>query len=282
MAGFALVTGSSTGGMGYFFCVSLAKRGYHVFATARSKEAMKGLEEYPNIEFLTLDVTSDESLQSCYETVKAKTDRLNVLINNAGIGGSAPLLELPLDQARMMFEVNVWGTLAMIQKFGPMLIESGQAGFHRSCNIGSVQGIRTTPFYSAYGGAKSAIHAMSDALRLEVEGFGVSVVVAAPGGVKTKIREKIPAGFSKRFQIIYKNWDEINKVKNRTMSNEGYAPVDEFAEHLISVITTPKPPAYVVTGVNSYVFKYLIPYLPTCWVDAMFRKKFGCDLVVQS
>ena len=120
-----LITGCSAGGIGYAMVKSFASRGYHVFATARSAFNTGDLNTLPNVEVLELDVTIQSTIQACKAHVSEKTGgRLDVLVNNAGIELQSPLLDVDIEEARKVYDVNVWGTLAVTQAFAPLLVRA--------------------------------------------------------------------------------------------------------------------------------------------------------------
>jgi 1-acylglycerone phosphate reductase len=119
----ALVTGCSRGGIGFALCHALSTKGIHVFATARTLSRMTELQDLPNVTLLALDVTNKASIAAAVEAVRKETGgTLDYLFNNAGMSQAMPLLDADLDEGRAMFEVNVWGAVAMVQAFAPLLI----------------------------------------------------------------------------------------------------------------------------------------------------------------
>lgn len=120
---FALVTGCSEGGIGYALAKEFQRRGVHVFATARTVSKMHPLKGLPNMTLLTLDVTSQSSINNAVAIVSKQTDgTLDYLVNNAGCAYTMPMLDLDIKLAREMFDVNVWGVFSMIQAFAPLVI----------------------------------------------------------------------------------------------------------------------------------------------------------------
>lgn len=120
----ALITGCSEGGLGAELAKNFQKQGFHVFATLRTPEKAASLKD-EHIEVLPLDVTSSESVSQCADLVRSKTGgSLDVLVNNAGVILMAPLLDTSIPDGKKVFDVHVWGTLAVTQAFAPMLIEA--------------------------------------------------------------------------------------------------------------------------------------------------------------
>lgn len=176
----ALVTGASSG-IGYDTAVKLQKAGFTVYGAARRVEKMKELEN-KGIKIIALDVTDETSMTTCVDTIIGNEGRLDVLINNAGFGSYGTIEDVPMEEARMQIEVNVFGLARMTQLVLPHMRKNK---FGRIINISSMGG----KVYSQYGGwyhaTKHAVEAISDCLRLETKEFGIDVVVVEPGGIKT-------------------------------------------------------------------------------------------------
>lgn len=124
----ALITGCSEGGIGHALALEFSRRGVHVFATARTPSKMASLKDKPNITLLAMDVTSQPSINAALTAIttsKVGTDgTLDYLVNNAGGQVVMPVLDLDMEVARQMYEVNFWGMLAVIKTFSPLLIKA--------------------------------------------------------------------------------------------------------------------------------------------------------------
>lgn len=139
-----LITGCSTGGIGWAMAKQFHQRGFHVFATARDPSKMDDGDlvankvaddnNNNNVEVLALDVTVPESIARCREVVAQRTAGrgLDVLVNNAGVEFNSPLLDTDLTEARRLYDINVWGLLAMVQAFAPLLVEAKGVVFNQS------------------------------------------------------------------------------------------------------------------------------------------------------
>ncbi|VUC33962.1 unnamed protein product [Clonostachys rosea] len=185
-----LITGCSEGGAGSALAEAFAKKGYHVFATARSpSKVSKSLHEASNVTVLALDVASSESIASAAQEVREKTGgKLDILINNAGLGLNAPGLDTPMSEARKLFDINFFGVLEMIQVFSPLLVEA--KGY--IVNTSSIGGYLPLPFLSVYQASKAAIIQASEDWRLELEPLGVKVLTLLTGGVATHFVDNQP------------------------------------------------------------------------------------------
>jgi NAD(P)-dependent dehydrogenase (short-subunit alcohol dehydrogenase family) len=171
-----LVTGASSG-IGYDTAKALALAGHEVFAAARRVELMEPLREF-GVTPVHLDVTSEESIAACLATVGS----VDVLINNAGYGYFGAIENVPLEEARKQLEVNLFGLAALCRAVLPGM-RSG--GYGRIINVSSVAGRGVLYFGGWYHVSKYAVEAFSDALRIEMKPFGVSVVLIEPGGIHT-------------------------------------------------------------------------------------------------
>ena len=132
-----LITGCSHGGFGEAMAKVYHAKGFQVFATVRNMAKAGSLADYDGVEILELDVTSVESIRHCAQTVAKHTGgRLDVLVNNAGVNAIVPLLDASLDEAKKVYDTNVWSVVAMVQAFAPMLMQAKGV----VCNISSVSG----------------------------------------------------------------------------------------------------------------------------------------------
>ncbi|MBP5077106.1 oxidoreductase [Pseudomonas chlororaphis] len=177
----ALVTGASSG-IGEATALKLKALGYTVYAAARRVERMHPLAQ-AGLHVLPLDVTDDASMQACVQDILARSGRIDVLVNNAGYGSYGAVEDVPSDEARAQFEVNVFGAVRLIQLVLPQM-RAQRSG--TIINITSMGGKMHTPLGAWYHGTKFALEAISDCLRLEVQPFGIDVVVIEPGGIKTE------------------------------------------------------------------------------------------------
>jgi NAD(P)-dependent dehydrogenase (short-subunit alcohol dehydrogenase family) len=175
-----LITGCSSG-IGWATAERLARRGWAVYATARNVEEISPLRER-GCRVLALDVTDEDSMRGAVEEVERIEGAVGVLINNAGYSQSGAVEEVPMEKVRRQFETNVFGLVRMCQLVLPGMREQG---FGRIVNLSSMGGKLTFPGGGFYHSSKYAVEAISDALRFEVRGFGVEVVVFEPGLIRT-------------------------------------------------------------------------------------------------
>jgi NAD(P)-dependent dehydrogenase (short-subunit alcohol dehydrogenase family) len=177
----ALVTGASAG-IGEAIARRLLDDGYNVFAGARRVERMAKLAA-TGATVLALDVTDDASMVAAVDTILEQTGRIDVLVNNAGYGSYGSLEEVPLEEGRRQFEVNVFGLARLTQLVLPAM-RAQKAG--AIVNVSSIGGKIHEPFGSWYHASKFAVEGMSDCLRLELAPFGIRVIVIEPGAIMTE------------------------------------------------------------------------------------------------
>ena len=176
-----LITGCSTG-IGRETARHLAKSGWTVYATARKPETLAELEA-DGCKTLALDVNDEASMTAAVDQVTAREGAVGVLINNAGYSQSGAVESIELDSIRRQFETNVFGLIRMCQLCLPGMRDQG---WGRIVNIGSMGGKLTFPGGGIYHATKYSVEAISDAMRFEVRGFGVDVVLIEPGLITTE------------------------------------------------------------------------------------------------
>jgi NAD(P)-dependent dehydrogenase (short-subunit alcohol dehydrogenase family) len=176
-----LITGCSTG-IGRETARHLAKSGWTVYATARKPETLAELEA-DGCKTLALDVNDEASMAAAVDQVTTAEGAVGVLINNAGYSQSGAVESIELDSIRRQFETNVFGLIRMCQLCLPGMRDQG---WGRIVNIGSMGGKLTFPGGGIYHATKYSVEAISDAMRFEVRGFGVDVVLIEPGLITTE------------------------------------------------------------------------------------------------
>lgn len=189
----ALITGCSSG-VGRELCRTLTEKGDRVVATARSLER---LEEVSAALKVALDVTDQDSIKQAIAAVMNAYGRIDVLVNNAGYSVRSAVEEIDLEELAHLFDVNVYGIVRMIQAVAPIMRQQG-AG--KIINIGSVSGRLTGLVNGGYCASKHAVEAISDAARLELQGFGIQVSVLEPGAMDTDFFRTLSQNSDERMQ----------------------------------------------------------------------------------
>jgi len=179
-----LITGCSTG-IGRATAERLARSGMSVYATARKLDSIADLQQ-AGCKTLALDVTDEESMRAAVAAVEEAEGAVGALVNNAGYSQSGAVETIPMDELRRQFETNVFGLVRMCQLVLPGMRKTG-AG--RIVNISSMGGRLVFPGGGAYHASKYAVEALSDAMRFELRGFGIRVVIIEPGLITTSFGE---------------------------------------------------------------------------------------------
>jgi NADP-dependent 3-hydroxy acid dehydrogenase YdfG len=244
-----VVTGASSG-IGRAAAIELARRGHVVFAAARREDALAGLAAAtPGVHAVGLDVTDEDSVRRAWAKIEAGAGGagVDVLVNNAGFALAGPVETLDGPDVRRQFDTNVFGLLTMTRTALPAMRARGSG---RIINVSSLVGRTTFPGMGVYGATKYAVEALSDALRQEVAGFGVQVVIIEPGFVATSLGESADArpGAAPTERDAYASMLAAGeKYLAKQMAN-GIAP-ERVAAVIANAAEHPRPrPRYVVPG----------------------------------
>ncbi len=245
----ALVTGASSG-IGEETAIVLSQRGFTVYGAARRLDRLKSLEA-KGIKTVALDVTNEDSMISCVESIVKMEGRIDVLVNNAGYGTFGTVEEVPMEEGRRQIEVNIMGLAKMTQLVIPHMRKNK---YGKIVNIASMGGRVWTPFGAWYHMTKFAVEGFSACLRLEVERFGIDVIVIEPGGIKTNWGLIAAEGLEKTSGTgPYK--DEVNIVSNVMKENytigKKFTPPLAVAECIGKAVTTKRPKTRYLIGYGS-------------------------------
>ena len=183
-----LITGA-TDGLGRATAIYLAERGLHVIGTGRNAAKRAEVEQIARerklpLEMLEMDVTSDASVNAAVSEAERRAGRIDALVNNAGFALIAPVEEVTLDDLRAQFETNLFGVLRVTQRVLPAM-RARRSG--RILNVSSIAGKFAWPLFGPYSASKHALEGLSDALRLELYGFGIPVVLIEPGFIPSNM-----------------------------------------------------------------------------------------------
>lgn len=272
-----LVTGCSAGGIGAAIAAALASppHEHHVFATARDPSKISAsLSSLPNVTVLPLDVCSPASISDAVKLVtESDHPTLDVLVNNAGAGYAAPVLDIDVERAQRLYDVNVWGPVRAIQAFAGLLIASRG----RVINISSCGAVVNCPWISAYSSSKSALTTLSETLRLELAPLGVSVATIMVGTISSHFHDNdefsLPAG--SRYVSIEAT---IAGWASGELTPKGMS-ADAFAASIVGDIvgTTAKAGGLVWKGVNAGSVKVLGHFAPqSIMVSICFILSYTC------
>lgn len=241
----ALITGASSG-MGKSTANQLHSQGYIVYGAARRTDEMNDLKA-KGMGVVSLDLTDDASIVTAVNTILEKEGRIDILINNAGYGSYGAVEDVPLDEARRQFEVNLFGMARLTQLVLPSMRKQKSG---RIVNISSMGGKIYTPLGAWYHATKHAVEGWSDCLRLELKDFGINVVVVEPGGIKTAwgtiAAENLKKTSSKGAYANFANKVAENTVKMYT--GKQLTEVDILGHTIAKAATDRKPKTRYVKG----------------------------------
>jgi NAD(P)-dependent dehydrogenase (short-subunit alcohol dehydrogenase family) len=265
-----LISGCSSG-IGLALARECASRGCRVFATARKPEVIENLKR-EGMETAALDVTSQESIDSCVAGVLSQTGRIDVLINNAGYALIGPMIDLSVDDLRRQFETNVIGLMALTKSVVPYMLKE-RSGL--VVNIASVSGICATPFAGAYCATKAAVNLLSTSLRIELAPFGIDVITVQPGAIKSDFGKAATGTIRLDRQSVYAPLSRY--VEARAMSSQkDPTSAEEFASRLVDKLFLKKIPKVIRLGKSSTQLP-LVASLPAGSFDKMMSRMFGLD-----
>ena len=271
----ALITGCSSG-IGRALCEEYLHQGYRVYATARNLsdlDDLTGTHPTDQLIKLTLDVNDADSIQALVNTLDQRNEALNVLINNAGYAAMGPLVDMPLADLQQQFATNVFAPIEVTKALLPILMKEASTKA-QVVNIGSVSGITTTPFSGAYCATKAAIHALSDALRMELAPFNIDVITIQPGAIESKFGDNSLANLASRIQSNSLYAPLKDAIESRaTASQDNPTSARSFAKTCFNQLAR-NPNAEIRIGNGSRALPWLKRWLPTPLLDRMLMKKF--------
>lgn len=267
----ALITGCSSG-IGQALAQVCLDEGYTVYATARNPDSLAPLTSRGALA-VTLDVNNAEQVAACAERLRSEAGRLDLLVNNAGYGAMGPVLDADRATLLKQFDTNVFAPLEMVRAHADLLREARGL----IVNIGSVSGVTTTPFSGVYCASKAALHALSDALRLELAPFGIQVLTVQPGAIASEFGNNASAAITMAEDSWFKPWEKAVQVRAKASQNARSTSAREFAEELMDYIRKPLRPETALIGSGARSMVRLKRWLPTSILDTRLRKRFKLD-----
>jgi NAD(P)-dependent dehydrogenase (short-subunit alcohol dehydrogenase family) len=263
-----VVTGASTG-IGAATARELAQRGFCVLAGVRREQDADSIRA-PGIEPVILDITNPAHIRALATRVHGDPRVLRALVNNAGVPVNVPVEVFAIEAWRQLFEVNLFGHVALTQALLPALISAKG----RVINISSVGGKVAMATYGPYAATKFALEAVSDSLRREMASLGVHVAVVEPGGVRTEMPGQAIAG---AHALASTMTPEHTKRYGRLMQaiaaqtafhTKSGLPAEAVATVIAKAVTTQKPRARYVVGREAGLLT-LVRFLPDWLLDLM-------------
>jgi NAD(P)-dependent dehydrogenase (short-subunit alcohol dehydrogenase family) len=263
-----LITGCSSG-IGRALAAAFKAAGYDVLASARRKDDVIALNQ-AGFHAVQLDVNDATALKA----LAAHLGELDVLINNAGYGAMGPLLDGGTEAMQRQFETNVFSLVGVTQALFPALRK--RKGL--VVNIGSVSGVLVTPFAGAYCASKAAVHALSDALRMELAPFGVRVMEVQPGAIDTHFAKN--AGAQAELLINEQSpwWPLRDGIRARSQASQDKpTPATVFAADVLKAVQQSQPPRLLRSGNGSRALPLLAAWLPKGLLETVLKKRFGLN-----
>ncbi len=268
----ALVTGASSG-IGESTAIELLRVGFTVYGAARSIDKMTGLKD-KGINVISLDVTDDESMINCLRSIMEVEGRIDVLVNNAGYGSYGSVEDVPIEEAKRQFEVNIFGLARLTQLVLPIMRKQKSG---KIVNISSMGGRCHTAYGAWYHATKFALEGWSDCLRLEVEKpFGINVIIIEPGGIKTpwgiiaadNLRKVSEGG------AYESSADRVaDGLREMYMSNKLSDP-SLIGRTISKAVTASKPKTRYLVGANAKPVVFMRKILPDRVYDSIIRNMF--------
>jgi short-subunit dehydrogenase len=260
--GTALVTGASRG-IGRAIAARLSRAGYAVIGTSRDPAALHDADRLQGVRYAPLDLRDPRSIQALADHVGP----VDVLVNNAGVSQIGPVEEVAPDSMRGIFETNLFGPLDLTRLLLPAMRARGAAII---VNIASFAGVTPVPFLSMYAASKSALIAVSRALRQEVRPWGIRVAVVAPFDIHTDIPLEI--GFEESSAYL----DAVQAVRARRDKGLAEAPEpDIVARKVLSVVSARNPRLFNVVGRGATLTSLLVRILPERLTENAIRSRYG-------
>jgi len=253
MSKVVLITGGSSG-IGKAIGEFLFHKGFTVYGTSRNPERITN-SLFP---LIALDVRNTESIQQAVAQVIERSQRLDVVINNAGVGITGPLEEIPTTEIKNNFDTNFFGPIEVMKAVLPQM-RAQQSGL--IINITSIAGYMGLPYRGIYSASKGALEIVTEAISMEVKGFGINVVNVAPGDFATNIaagRYHAPVIQGSAYEVPYGN-----TLKQMDEHVDSGSNPNEMAQVIYQIINDKKPKLHYKVGLFmqkfSIVLKRILP-----------------------
>ncbi|KAI0668748.1 oxidoreductase [Trametes maxima] len=265
-----LITGCSRGGIGFALCEEYAAQGCKVYATARRLEAMEGFK-HP-VELLKLDVTNDENIREVVKTIVDKEGRIDVLVNNAGVLCTGPVIDVSIEEIQRTYDANVFAVIRMCKAVIPHM------AFRKSgtiVNISSVMARIPTPWSGIYASSKAALHSLSETLHMECTPFNISVLLVTTGAVRSNIAANRLATFPGLPEgSIYTRFLPCIMERVGVSQGSDSLPTAEYAREVVGKSMLAKPPRHMMLGGKTRIINLLL-LLPRAFALWFLWRRFS-------
>lgn len=265
-----LITGCSSGiGKSLSRCL-YNRKDTIVYASARKLASINDLES-EGLNIIQLDVLDLDSINKAVEYIIEKEGKIDILINNAGMNYYSPSVELSDEDGKRIMNTNFFGVVNTSNAVAKHMIKRRDGLI---LNVGSIVGLLTTPFAGMYCATKAAVHAWTDALRMELDPFNIKVVIVMPGAIKSEIANNAQSQLETLLSnTIYKPIEEYLIMRSQSSQTNAISS-EAFSDYVVQQIMKPNPPASFAYGPLSTMFS-LVRYLPKSITDFIFKRKFG-------
>ncbi len=266
----ALITGCSSG-IGRALADAFKASGYTVWATARKPQDLAALATAGFIA-VELDVNDQGAVAALAERLEREEGGLDVLVNNAGFGAMGPLLDGGVEALRKQFDTNVFALVDVTRACFPLLRK--RRGL--VVNIGSVSGVLVTPFAGAYCASKAAVHALSEALRLELAPFGIELMEVQPGAIASSFGASATREAEALIAEDSPWWPVREGIRARARASQDKpTSAEDFARTLLAAVQRNPRPPLVRIGNGSRALPLLARWVPRRVLDRVLKKRFG-------
>lgn len=262
--GVALVTGASSG-IGRATAQALQSEGFRVFGTSRRPAS----KQSDGVTMLACDVTDDASVAEMVESVLAEAGRIDLLVNNAGMGLFGGAEESSTAQAQALFDVNVFGVLRVTNAVLPAMRRQGKG---RIVNLSSVQGFIPAPYFALYASTKHAIEGYSESLDHELRPFGIRVSLVEPAYTRTSFEDNLAA--PDQLLDVYDSARAGMTLAVRKSMEKGDAP-EVVAKTILAAAIDPAPKRRYAAGKMARQVSLLRRFVPASAFDKSLRKQLG-------
>ena len=268
----ALITGCSSG-IGRALADAFKAAGYQVWATARKAEDIEALNAAGFVG-VALDVNDSLAVSQLAMRLQLEAGRLDVLINNAGYGAMGPLLDGGVEALRRQFDTNVFAIVDVTRALFPLLRSSRGL----LINIGSVSGVLVTPFAGAYCASKAAVHALSDALRMELAPFAIEVMEVQPGAIASSFGANASQQAEQLIDEASPWWPIRDGIRARANASQDHpTPAEHFARQVLAAVQSKQRPGLLRIGNGSRALPLMAALIPKRLLQAVLKKRFGLN-----
>lgn len=267
----ALITGCSSG-LGKALTEVALARGYHVVATARNPETID--LDHPRLHRRALDLSSEAHIHQFAQVIKEEFPHLNLLINNAGYGLMAPLLDLPASALQAQFQINCIAPVTLLRETAALLQPGATV-----VNIGSVSARLVTPFAGSYCASKAALHALNEAMRMELAPLGIRVMLVRGGAIASRFGQRATSEWQALAREDSRYAEVAGAIRRRAgLSQHNATQPMVAARRIINAVEARRCPREQGVARGNLLL-VLVSRLPRCIKDVLLGRQFDLHLL---